>query len=790
VIVTSSDGQWAAIRRGREVALLAAGTGAPVGVLGLDGDDVDVAIVGPPDVLVVVTRDGTPRVTLHQPPYLEVAARMDLDRPLRLAAITGPRFALLSGDGKHVAIVRVAGRAMSTQTIDPGSPAELVVGLERNQLLLGLLRKLEVWDAVAGRPLLRLQLQLPPPPRTVGSAQGHLWAMRPGTDEVSVYRLSDGRQFQHVAGSPIEAVVAHPASPILVLVTRRGLLRLHCFAHTLAPIEAPWAPGAALGQLVAGDDIVLLGAGAIDAEPWRAPIAGPAAPSYGPPPGEGGLLLDLGSLAVRPPPTTAAIPASLGGPPSTAAPFATPPPPPPTRSPEPPPAPSAAPPSFLAGAAPAPATPGPTRALTGAAVPGAAAASAGPPSFLAGAAPAPATAGPPALTGAAALGAAAAGAGPPSFLAGAGPTPTSPGPPPALAGAAAVSPGGPPSLGSAIPAGPAPARAGVATAPAPPPVHVGAAPAAGLPGAATARDLAPSRAAAAAMPPSSVPRDAAPRGAFAGPGGAAPEGAQPAPGAPAAHAGWDELEALPIPLPFSRPEALYASESDALAAAPPPRWREPFAALGYELVGGADGALLAIPVGSELDGIAQRLALGPAARRALVALYALHLVGDARVPIARLAALAGDWGEALGQGELGALGLLHRVQGGVGLAGPIADALDSAAPRAIRVLGARDRTGAAALGGAIAAGALRVPRSGRSDAELEAALTDRLGRYAVIEGAMEAALLEARLRGLPALAHDPPPRRPWPRPDGVLLLAVEGLRAPPWVSALPELPPA
>ena len=33
-----------------------------------------------------------------------------------------------------------------------------MVGLERNQFLLGLLKKLEVWDAVSGRPLLRLHL--------------------------------------------------------------------------------------------------------------------------------------------------------------------------------------------------------------------------------------------------------------------------------------------------------------------------------------------------------------------------------------------------------------------------------------------------------------------------------------------------------------------------------------------------------------------------------------------------------------------------------------------------------
>ena len=312
MIVTSADGQWAAVRQGREVSVLAGGAGAPVGVLELEGDDADLALVGPPDVLAVVTRDDAPRVTLHQLPYLDQVARLDLDEPMRLAAATGPRLALVSRGGKQVTLVRVAGRALSSQTIDAGSPAEFVVGLERNQFLLGLLRKLEVWDAVSGRPLLRLQLQLPPPPRALGAAQGHLWATRPGTDEVFVYRLSDGRPFQHYAGSPVEAVICHAASPLLVLVTRAGLVRLHCFAHSLAPLEVPWSSGTELAQLVTGEDIALLGLLPGAAEPWRAPIAGAGAPAFG------ADVSDLAASAPAPPaaapPPPAATPAPAAAP--------------------------------------------------------------------------------------------------------------------------------------------------------------------------------------------------------------------------------------------------------------------------------------------------------------------------------------------------------------------------------------------------------------------------------------------------------------------------------------------
>src|SRR5207237_9748536 len=117
VIVTSPDGQWAAFRRGREVALLASGAGPAVGMLGLDGDEVDLALVGPPSVLVAVTRDGSPRAVLHQPPYLEAVARLDFDVPMRLAAATGPRMAMVSLDGKLLLFVRAAGRSLTAQPI-------------------------------------------------------------------------------------------------------------------------------------------------------------------------------------------------------------------------------------------------------------------------------------------------------------------------------------------------------------------------------------------------------------------------------------------------------------------------------------------------------------------------------------------------------------------------------------------------------------------------------------------------------------------------------------------------
>jgi hypothetical protein len=290
MIVSSLDGQWAAVKRGLEVMMFAGGAGpatagATTARISLPTDDADIAMVGPPSVLAVVTRGPAAggelghRVVLYQPPSPEVAARHDLDAAMRIAGLTGSRLVLISRDGKAVTIVRTAGRALGTQAVDPGSPVEFAVGLERNQVLFSLLRKLETWDAVSGRPLLRMQLPLPSPPRTVGPAHGSLWVTRPGGDDIVVCRLSDGRSFRHVLGVTIDEVIYHPASPLLILVTARGLIRLHCYAHTLTRIDAPWQPGTELGQLVVGEDISLLGIAEHDDEPWRVPIGGSGAPA-------------------------------------------------------------------------------------------------------------------------------------------------------------------------------------------------------------------------------------------------------------------------------------------------------------------------------------------------------------------------------------------------------------------------------------------------------------------------------------------------------------------------------
>ena len=549
-IAVTPDGQFVALRRGTEVVLLAEGVGPPVGMLDLEPDS-DLAAVGPPSALVAVLRGAEPRVMLYQPPYLDAAARHDLEAPMRLVAVTGPRVILTSLDAKQVLIVRAAGRGLSTAALDPSSTVEFAVGLERNQILLGLLRKLEVWDAVSGRPLLRLQLQLPPPPRSVGAAQGHLWVTRPGSDEVLVFRLSDGRPFRHHVGAPVLEVICHPASPLIVLVTVRGLVRLHCFAHSLHVVEAPWVSGTPLAQLVAGDDIALLGLADGATEPWRVALAGTGAP----------LVASETDEAAEP------------------------------------------------------------------------------------------------------------------------------------------------------------AQAPLANA---------------------AEKLRAMRARSGESTPST------------------PIASEPA--------------------PVTRAAPIY---DDAPARTRDKAWRQPLAAYALELTRGLDSETPVVAVDTELGDLAHRLQLSAGARRALIALYGLHLVGDPAISISRLGQALGDWTEGLGQGDLAALGMLRRKNGKVSLRASVTDLLDHVPPRTIRVVG----------GGTSSPhkGVARFARDGKPLAALELELATRLGRIAVLQSSIGQGLLEARLRNATAVAFTAPSARPSALPrDASLVVVVEG-EPPAWVGDLPEL---
>ncbi len=529
-LTTGPDGEWVLARSGRQVALLPAGKAPALGKLIVDTEDVDLAIVnGPPNVVVAATRgSGSTRVSLHLPPELDSATTLELPTVSHIATTCPGRVVMVSADHREMTIIRAAGRGLSAHAVDlQRKTVDFVVGLERNQLIVSLQGRLEVWDAVSGRPLRKLALDVPPAPRTIGLAAGNLWAIRSGSDEVLAYRLSDGRPFQHFVRAQIDGVVSHPNSPVIVFITPRGLIRLHCFAHSVLPIECPWQPESPvpLAQLVGADDITLLGWPEQVGEPWRVSITG-ATP----------------------------IPQGSSSTASTA-------------------------------------TAGPTEPIVA--------------------------------------------------------------------------------------------------------VH--------------------GRSSATGAPPS-------------------------------------------------------LSE-----------WRQELVAFAQEAVRGTTSALPPVAVDTELSELGQRLGLSAPARRAMIAMYSLYLIGEPMVAIAALARILGDWAEPLGKGQLEQVAMLHRSNGKLGLAPQVTDALDGRAPSEIRLVGGPATVPRSDL--------FQIARNGRVDSTLESALVAQLKRIAVIESSrVAAALLEARLHGATAVARTIPTERPRPWPLGAgLVVIVDSLTQQGWLAAAPDI---
>jgi hypothetical protein len=230
---------------------------------------------------------------------------------------------------------------------------------------------------------------------------------------------------------------------------------------------------------------------------------------------------------------------------------------------------------------------------------------------------------------------------------------------------------------------------------------------------------------------------------------------------------------MPASTPTAAATALPRPTDSARAGA----WREPLATFAADLARGSNAEVPVVAADTELGQLAHHLALPSGARRALVVLYSLYLVGEPGLAIARLAHALGDWTEALGQGALGTLAMLRRRGGKVALRGAVTDLLDGVSPRAIRMVG--DALPVSRPG------PVQLPRDGKSDAEIEADLARALGRIAVIEGGAALGLLEARLHGVTAVALVPPPVQPLPWPRDVGLVAVADHGSPGWLLRLP-----
>jgi hypothetical protein len=286
VLAASFDGQWAIQRRGRDVSLysLSGSLAAPKKKLSLPDENDAIVWVGPPMVLARVSNAHAPVPTRIEliGADLTPLAKLDLDAKLSLAGVSGSRLALvgpeLQGALTKVVLVRTAGSGLAAQPCDVnGVPVEHVVGVPDQFLIVMRKDAQQLHDATSGRALTRPQLPLPPQPRTLGNAYGHVWATHASTPDIFIYRLSDGRPFRHPIGAAIEQVISHPGTPVIVLVTPRGPVRLHCQAHSMTLVDCPWTPGTELA-LVPGatpDDVSLIGVPADGDVPWRVYVGKP-----------------------------------------------------------------------------------------------------------------------------------------------------------------------------------------------------------------------------------------------------------------------------------------------------------------------------------------------------------------------------------------------------------------------------------------------------------------------------------------------------------------------------------
>ena len=614
-LVTSADGRWAAARRGRVISVLSAGAGPVRAQLELPTEDVELAWVGSPPMLAVTALRATPPMMALYTADLAPIAQLELAAHSQVITATGQRV-VLSADARKLVLVRATPKSLVGQTIDPGAPFDLVVGLDREQLLIAVARRLEIWDSAAGRPALRLNLPLPPMPRVAGHAQGHLWVFQPGGEEVFIYRLSDGRPFRHHAYAPITAVVSHPLSPLVVIVTPRGLVRLHCTAHSLVLVDSPWVPDTALAMLAVGEDITLLGLapGADDSVPWRAVLATSAASSATA--GEGDEPVEAKGAAAE---ARAGIPDSHA------------------------------------------------RLI--------------------------------ALTARAAGG-----------------NPVEP--------ARSSDPVGGSAPGSV---------------------------------AASASDAQGPTAARPELVPTTDARGA--RGSGVGAGADVGAGAGAGRESVVMAAAWSPRD----------PTAAFAAN-----------WRAEYVDAGLALAAGGRADRLPRELGGELRVLADRWRLGAGARRALGALYALHVVGAAPIPVAQLAHALGDWPDALGQGELGERLVVRHRHGKVALREAAASYLDGRAPGTVRFVGER--------GPPPRPGLYRLARGTATDVEIEAELAARIGRLAIPLGGLARGLLEARLHGATALVLSSPPALPWPMARDAPVIFVHDGAPPSWLARFGPLP--
>ena len=268
-----------------------------------------------PAMVVVLAAD---ELHTFELPAMTPAARKPVPAGAAIAAIVDSRVVLTVPGSPVITIARCLGKAIELGTFDAAAPPQHVAALEEGQALVITPARNEVLDLASRKIAARLNLPLPAAPRVVGTTAQlrYLYAFRPGRDDLTVVRLSDGRAFGALLGAPIRGVLASVTAPWVAVATAAGARRVHVQTLAVHPIEADLDRGACV---LGGADPALLW---VDAG-WRLHRTGLTGQAVAPSPG-GPVKFAVEPLAVRaarpttpapvPPPAPAPAPAPASAP--------------------------------------------------------------------------------------------------------------------------------------------------------------------------------------------------------------------------------------------------------------------------------------------------------------------------------------------------------------------------------------------------------------------------------------------------------------------------------------------